>query len=131
MQYHVRTGVNRFIGAALAALFVVIALVGPVSAATTGTISGTLVDTVQRVATRAGRHGSAGQAHGPRDRDEMMRSVAISSKEHGGNMCDLCCGKSVYSGQDAIKRFPRVNPRLCFHGPSGRIHCAKQIQSLG
>ena len=44
MQYHVRTGALRFIGAALAALFVVIALVGPVSAATTGTISGTLVD---------------------------------------------------------------------------------------
>ncbi len=24
------------------------------------------------------------------------------------------------SGQDAINRFPRVNPGLCFHGPSGR-----------
>jgi hypothetical protein len=35
------------------------------------------------------------------------------------------------SGQDAIKRFPRVNPGLCFHGPSGRRHRAKHIRSAG
>jgi hypothetical protein len=48
MQYHVRTGTSRFIGAALAALFVAIALVGPASAATTGTISGTVVDSTTK-----------------------------------------------------------------------------------
>ena len=44
MQHHVRTGLRRFIGAALAALFVAIALAGPVSAATTGSLSGTVTD---------------------------------------------------------------------------------------
>ncbi|HEX3464279.1 MAG TPA: carboxypeptidase regulatory-like domain-containing protein [Candidatus Elarobacter sp.] len=38
------TRVVRYLGAALAALFVVLSLIGPVSAATTGSISGTVVD---------------------------------------------------------------------------------------
>jgi hypothetical protein len=48
MQYHARTGLTRFIGAGLVALFVAIALVGPASAATTGTISGTVVDSTTK-----------------------------------------------------------------------------------
>jgi Carboxypeptidase regulatory-like domain/TonB-dependent Receptor Plug Domain len=44
MQQHVGTRVTRYLGAALAALFVVLSLIGPVSAATTGSISGTVVD---------------------------------------------------------------------------------------
>ncbi|MDB5073660.1 MAG: TonB-dependent receptor [Candidatus Eremiobacteraeota bacterium] len=44
MQHLVRTRLVRFIGAALAAVFVVLGLMGPVSAATTGSISGTVVD---------------------------------------------------------------------------------------
>lgn len=44
MLHHVRTGCIRFASAALAALFVVIVLCGPASAATTGTISGTITD---------------------------------------------------------------------------------------
>jgi Carboxypeptidase regulatory-like domain/TonB-dependent Receptor Plug Domain len=45
MQHLVRT---RFIGAALVALFAVIALLGPASAATTGTISGTIIDSTTK-----------------------------------------------------------------------------------
>jgi Carboxypeptidase regulatory-like domain/TonB-dependent Receptor Plug Domain len=45
MQHHMRTGTARIVSAALAALFVVLGLVAPVSAATTGSISGTVVDT--------------------------------------------------------------------------------------
>ena len=48
MQYLVRTGASRFIAAALAALFVAIALAGPASAATTGTISGTVIDAAKK-----------------------------------------------------------------------------------
>jgi hypothetical protein len=44
MQQHVGTRVTRYLGAALAALFVVLSLIGPVAAATTGSISGTVVD---------------------------------------------------------------------------------------
>jgi hypothetical protein len=44
MQQHVGTRVTRYLGAAIAALFVVLSLIGPVSAATTGSISGTVVD---------------------------------------------------------------------------------------
>ena len=44
MQHYVRTGLGRFFGAALAALFVVIALTGPAFALTTGSISGTVSD---------------------------------------------------------------------------------------
>jgi hypothetical protein len=48
MQYHVRTGAFRVIGAVLAALFVVMTLAGPAFAATTGTISGTVVDAAKK-----------------------------------------------------------------------------------
>jgi Carboxypeptidase regulatory-like domain/TonB-dependent Receptor Plug Domain len=41
---HVRTRLSRFIGAALAAFLVAIALAGPASALTTGSISGTVTD---------------------------------------------------------------------------------------
>jgi hypothetical protein len=44
MQHYVGTRVARYLGAALAALFVVLSLIGPVSAATTGSISGTVTD---------------------------------------------------------------------------------------
>ncbi|MEA2720112.1 MAG: hypothetical protein QOJ39_1976 [Candidatus Eremiobacteraeota bacterium] len=44
MQHLVRTSPVRFIGAALAAIFLALCLAGPVSAATTGSISGTVVD---------------------------------------------------------------------------------------
>lgn len=44
MQHNVGTRVARYLGAALAALFVVLSLSGPLSAATTGSISGTVVD---------------------------------------------------------------------------------------
>ncbi|MBV8644741.1 MAG: carboxypeptidase regulatory-like domain-containing protein, partial [Candidatus Eremiobacteraeota bacterium] len=44
MLHRTRTELVRFIGAACAALLVVIVLVGPISAATTGTISGTVTD---------------------------------------------------------------------------------------
>ncbi|HTD34069.1 MAG TPA: carboxypeptidase-like regulatory domain-containing protein, partial [Candidatus Elarobacter sp.] len=48
MQQHVGTRVTRYLGAALAALFVVLSLIGPVSAATTGSISGTVVDSATK-----------------------------------------------------------------------------------
>jgi hypothetical protein len=48
MQHHVRAKLARFIGAALAALFVAISLVGPVTAATTGSVSGTVIDGVSK-----------------------------------------------------------------------------------
>ncbi len=48
MQHFMRTGISRFIGAALAALFVVIALAGPAAASTTGTISGTVTDAASK-----------------------------------------------------------------------------------
>ncbi len=44
MPQLLRTGFSRCVGAVLAALFVAIVLAGPVSAATTGTISGTVTD---------------------------------------------------------------------------------------
>jgi hypothetical protein len=44
MQHLVRTGLVRFIGAAVAAIFVTLCLAGPVCAATTGSVSGTVVD---------------------------------------------------------------------------------------
>lgn len=44
MYHHVRTRLGRFLGAALAALFVVIALAGPAVAASTGSVSGTVTD---------------------------------------------------------------------------------------
>jgi hypothetical protein len=44
MPHYVRSAIVRFAGAAFAALFIAISLVGPASAATTGTILGTVVD---------------------------------------------------------------------------------------
>ena len=44
MPHLLRTGIARFCSAVLGALFVVIVLAGPASAATTGTISGTVTD---------------------------------------------------------------------------------------
>ncbi|GAC1660038.1 MAG: hypothetical protein NVS4B13_07070 [Candidatus Elarobacter sp.] len=48
MQHHLRTGLARFIGTALAALFVVIALAVPAVALTTGSISGTITDAASK-----------------------------------------------------------------------------------
>jgi hypothetical protein len=48
MQDLVRTALRRFIAAALAVLFVATALAGPASAATTGTIQGTVTDAVSK-----------------------------------------------------------------------------------
>jgi hypothetical protein len=50
MQKKTRTGLARLLGAALTGLFIVLALIGPASAATTGSISGTVTDTVTRKA---------------------------------------------------------------------------------
>ena len=50
MQYQMRTATTRFIGAVLAALFIAFALGGPAAAATTGTISGTIVDAATKKA---------------------------------------------------------------------------------
>jgi Carboxypeptidase regulatory-like domain/TonB-dependent Receptor Plug Domain len=50
MPLHVRAAIVRFAGAALAMLFIAISLVGPASAATTGTISGTVVDAATKKA---------------------------------------------------------------------------------
>ncbi|MDB5095505.1 MAG: hypothetical protein JWO85_3606, partial [Candidatus Eremiobacteraeota bacterium] len=44
MPLHARAAIARFAGAVLAMLFIAISLVGPASAATTGTISGTVTD---------------------------------------------------------------------------------------
>ncbi len=44
MQHHVRSRLIRLIGAALAAVFLAFTLAGPVAAATTGSISGTVLD---------------------------------------------------------------------------------------
>ena len=73
MQHHVRTGLSRFIGAALAAFLVVIALAGPASALTTGSISGTLTDAATKkplagatvtAASPSGRGSSTSDANG-------------------------------------------------------------------
>ncbi|MDB5042401.1 MAG: Outer rane receptor for ferrienterochelin and colicin [Candidatus Eremiobacteraeota bacterium] len=48
MPHPVRTAIVRFAGAALAVLFIAISLIGPASASTTGTISGTVVDAATR-----------------------------------------------------------------------------------
>src|SRR5260370_35379976 len=44
MQHQVRSAIARSVGVTLAVLFIAISLVFPASAATTGTISGTVVD---------------------------------------------------------------------------------------
>ncbi|MDB5027552.1 MAG: TonB-dependent receptor, partial [Candidatus Eremiobacteraeota bacterium] len=73
MQHHVRTKLARLIGAALAALFVAISLVGPVTAATTGSVSGTVIDGVSKkpipgatvtVASPSGRGSATADANG-------------------------------------------------------------------
>src|ERR1700738_4124419 len=48
MQQLLRTRISPFSGAALAALFAVLALAGPAAAGTTGTISGTVRDTANK-----------------------------------------------------------------------------------